>query len=63
MGESFAVEISASEARGSRELERTNPVEQWGGSEKMRWGGAEAKKDWGGAEKKKRGGFGRKPSN
>lgn len=57
------VEISASEARGSRELERPNPVEQWGGSEKMRWGGAEAKKDWGGAEKKKWGGSEEKPSN
>jgi hypothetical protein len=52
------VPVSAPGVRRSREHERANPEEKWGGAEeKMKWGGAEEKKKWGGSgEKKKWGG-------
>jgi hypothetical protein len=38
------VPVSAPVVRGSRELERANSEEKWGGAEeKMKWGGSEQK--------------------
>jgi hypothetical protein len=48
------VPVSAPVVRRSRETERVNSQEKWGGAEeKMKWGGAEEKKKWGGSGEKK----------